>query len=85
MGKREEKMLNVKQVAERIGAGESSVRLWCSQGRFTGARQETTPFGSYWLIPEGALSTFEMQKRGRKPTPKAAKAAKSPARKRGTK
>lgn len=51
-------MLTVKETAARIGAGESSVRLWASQGRFEGAKQEETPFGSYWLIPEYALDGF---------------------------
>jgi len=65
MGKKEAKMLTVKEAAERIGAGESSVRLWAKQGKFDGARQEETPFGSYWLIPDSALEGFDNPGRGR--------------------
>jgi hypothetical protein len=65
MKKKEPTMLTVKETAARIGAGESSVRLWASQGRFVGARQEETPFGSYWLIPESALEGFSNSGRGR--------------------
>ena len=58
-------MLSVKEAAERIGAGQSSVRLWASQGRFPGARQQTTPFGPYWEIPEIDLKDFKNPGRGR--------------------
>lgn len=63
-------MLTAKQAAERIGAGESSVRLWASQGKFPGARQEETPFGKYWLIPASDLEGFTNQGRGRPAKPK---------------
>jgi hypothetical protein len=69
-GKTEEMMLNVKQVSQRISAGESSVRLWASQGRFPGAQLRETPMGSYWEIPESSLIGFENQGRGRPPKPK---------------
>jgi excisionase family DNA binding protein len=59
-------MLTVKQVAERLKVAGSSVRLWANQGRFPGARLESTPMGSYWLIPEAALTGFSKQKRGPK-------------------
>lgn len=65
MKNKESTMLTVKETAARIGAGESSVRLWASQGRFAGARQEETPFGSYWLIPEDTLEGFVNPGRGR--------------------
>lgn len=65
MAKRESRMLTVREAAEKIGAGESSVRLWASQGKFPGARQEETPFGSYWLIPESSLAGFSNPGRGR--------------------
>jgi hypothetical protein len=65
MKNKEPAMLTAKETAARIGAGESSVRLWASQGRFPGARQEETPFGSYWLIPETALEGFTNPGRGR--------------------
>lgn len=60
-------MLNVHEVAERLGAGVGSVRVWAWKGRFPGARKETTPLGDYWLIPESALEGFELSKPGPKP------------------
>jgi hypothetical protein len=65
--KRNEKMLNVHEVAEKLGASESSVRVWAWRGRFPGARKEVTPLGEYWLIPESALDGFELGKPGPKP------------------
>ena len=62
-------MLTVRETAGRIGAAESSVRLWVRQGKFAGARLEETPVGSYWMIPETALSSFEMGKAGRPQKP----------------
>lgn len=63
-------MLNVKQVAEVIKAGTSSVRKWAARGLFPGARHEETPLGSYWLIPETALDGFVKPTQGRKPAKK---------------
>jgi len=66
-----EKMLTTKQTAERLGAGESSIKLWCVQGRFPNAER----FGRAWMIPEKDLSGFEKQKPGPKPSaPKKGKA-----------
>lgn len=65
----EQKMLTVKEAAERIGAAEISVRIWASKGRFAGARKEQTPMGSYWVIPESALENFENPGRGRPQKP----------------
>ncbi|HKV40081.1 MAG TPA: helix-turn-helix domain-containing protein [Blastocatellia bacterium] len=59
------KMLTTGEVAKRLGAGISSVKLWANQGRFPGAVREQTPVGSYWMIPEAALKGFEMGKPGR--------------------
>jgi hypothetical protein len=66
-GKKGEKMLNVHQVAERLGVPVSSVRVWVWKGRFAGARKESTPLGDYWEIPESALEGFELSKPGPKP------------------
>jgi len=68
-GKTEEIMLSVKQVSQRISAGESSVRLWANQGKFPGAHLKETPMGSYWEIPESALEGFENPGRGRPQKP----------------
>jgi len=66
-----EKMLTVREVAERLGAGESSIRIWAAEGRFPGATRESPPAGSpYWLIPEAALDGFEKRDAGRPPKPK---------------
>lgn len=58
-------MLTAREVAERIGAAESSVRMWARTGRFPGAKLEQTPLGSYWVIPETALEDFSMRSAGR--------------------
>jgi len=64
-------MLTVKQVAERIGAGASSVRLWAKDGRFPGAELIEPPAGlPYWMIPDSALEGFSKQKPGPKPVAK---------------
>ncbi len=64
--------LTAAEAAERLGAGRSTVNLWCRQGLFPGARLEKSPVGDYWLIPETALKDFKPPDRGRKPKPKPA-------------
>ena len=65
-------MLTVKQVAELIGAGASSVRLWAKEGKFAGAQLIEPPAGlPYWMIPDTALDGFTLRGRGRPPKPKA--------------
>ena len=86
MAKRAEKLMTVREVAEQIDAGESSVRLWAKEGRFPGAKLEETRVGSYWLIPEAALVGFTNPGRGRPSTAKAVAARKRSAeKKRATK
>lgn len=64
-------MLTVKQVAERLGAGASSVRLWVKDGKFPGAQLIEPPAGlPYWMIPETALEGFVNPGRGRPAKPK---------------
>jgi len=60
-------MLTVRDVAERTGAGVSTVTLWCRQGRFPNAEQTDTPRGAVWYIPEGDLDGITMRGRGRPP------------------
>ena len=74
--------LTTADVAGRLGRPERTVRLWCKQGRFKGARSESTPRGDYWLIPESALKDFQEPERGR---PAKAKDNGKTARKRATK
>jgi hypothetical protein len=66
MGKgKASRLLTVREVAERLGAASSSVRAWCLEGRFVGARLEQSPTGAvYWLIPESALKDFVKRPRG---------------------
>jgi len=68
------KMLTTREVARMIGAAESSVRMWARKGRFSGAVEEESPRGSYWLIPDTSLKDFSMGKAGRPPKPKTSKA-----------
>lgn len=66
-----DRMLTVREVASRLGAGESSIRIWAAEGRFPGAKREEPPAGSpYWLIPEAALDGFIKRDAGRPPKPK---------------
>ena len=71
MPKKSAKMLTTGEVADRLGAAESSVRFWARTGRFPGATRVETPVGSYWMIPASAMSGFQMKKPG--PKPKATK------------
>jgi transposase len=65
MGKKEKKMLNVKEVASRLNVAAVSVRLWARRGRFPGAELKESELGvPYWLIPEDALAGFEKRKPG---------------------
>ena len=77
MKKRKAEMLTIREAAKRIGAAESSVRLWVRRGRFPGARLETSPVGSYLLIPDSDLDNFEMGSPGRPPKPKTEKKGKA--------
>jgi hypothetical protein len=64
--------LTTADVAAKLNTPERTVRLWCKQGRFTGARSVNTPRGDYWIIPAAALKTFQKPERGRPAKPKAA-------------
>ncbi len=69
------KEMTSSQVAERLGVAHSTVRAWCNKGLFPNATRHETPAGSYWLIPESALSDFQQPQPGRPPKPKADKAS----------
>ncbi|MBA3712379.1 MAG: hypothetical protein H0W76_07995 [Pyrinomonadaceae bacterium] len=56
--------LTIKQVAERTGAGASTIRLLCTQGVFPNAEAVETPRGVVWYIPEIDLVGFVPRKRG---------------------
>jgi hypothetical protein len=55
--------LTTAEAAEKYGAAQSSMRVWCWQGRFPNAERK----GRDWLIPEGDLEGFEARGRGRPP------------------
>jgi predicted DNA-binding transcriptional regulator AlpA len=61
-----ERLLSTKETAERLGAGESSIKLWCKQGRFPNAQKVS----NVWIIPESDLENFAKQKPGPKPAAK---------------
>lgn len=63
--------LTTKQVAERYGVLDATVRLWRRRGLFPHAYEQETPRGSVWMIPERDLKGFEPPKKtGRPPKPK---------------
>jgi hypothetical protein len=72
------RMLSLKEVSEITGAPASSVRLWVRQGRFPNAKRETTPIGSFWLVPETDLEGLELRAPGRPAGSKNKKPSKKP-------
>ena len=63
------RMLTTKEAGEKISADPGTVRMWCINGTFANAKQEETPRGPIWLIPETDLDGFERRSRGRPPKP----------------
>src|SRR5215813_3003701 len=59
------KMLTTREVAERLNANPGTIRMWCINGTFPNAKQEDTPRGPVWLIPETDLRGFTRRGRGR--------------------
>ncbi|HEV2123133.1 MAG TPA: helix-turn-helix domain-containing protein [Chloroflexota bacterium] len=51
-----ERMLTVKEVAERVRAHEVTVRRWLAEGRMKGYRPGGTKLG--WRIPESEVERF---------------------------
>ena len=60
------KEITTSKLAERYGVGHSTARGWCTAGLFPNARQEDTPRGAVWMIPEGDLEGFIPPRRGPK-------------------
>lgn len=78
------KELTTNEAAERLGVAPVTVRLWCKQGRFEGARSVETPRGPVWYIPEASLKGVGPRKPG--PVPKTkAQGDEKPSRKRASK
>lgn len=66
MGKEDTvRMMTTKETAEKLDADPGTVRMWCINGTFPNARQEETPRGPIWLIPETDLKGFKRRGRGR--------------------
>lgn len=65
--------LTTSQVAERMNVGQSTVNLWCRQGRFPNAQRVETPQGGYWLVPQSDVANFKPPKMGRPSTKKVGK------------
>jgi predicted site-specific integrase-resolvase len=61
------KLLSTADVAARYDADDSTVRLWCRQGKFKSAQQ----VGRDWVIPESDLEGFTPPVMGRPPKQKA--------------
>jgi excisionase family DNA binding protein len=55
------KLLSTADVAARLDADDSTVRLWCRQGKFKSAQQ----VGRDWVIPESDLDGFTPPPMGR--------------------
>lgn len=67
--------LSTKDVADRYGVLDATVRLWRRRGLFPHAYEAQTPRGPVWLIPEKDLRNFKPPKRGRIPKQPQEKAA----------
>lgn len=59
--------LTTSQAAERLGAGKSTVNLWCRQGSFPNAYAREEERGHVWYIPESDLNGFTPPPMGRPP------------------
>lgn len=57
--------LTTKQLAIRFDVHITTIRLWIKNGLFPGAREEQTPRGPVWLIPETDLEGFTPPPMGR--------------------
>jgi len=79
MATKDPQMLTVREAAERTGAAIPTVNLWCRSGKLAGARQESSPYGDYWLIPEASLEGVTVRGRGRPPKPKTSLGNEQPA------
>jgi hypothetical protein len=69
--------LTTKEVAERFGVLDATVRLWRRRNLFPNAYEQDTPRGPVWMIPEKDLKEFEPPKKtGRPPKAKEERAGK---------
>jgi hypothetical protein len=74
--------LTTKEVSERFGVLDATVRLWRRRGLFPNAYQLETPRGAVWIIPEGDLKGFHRPRKSVRPPNLKDEAEKSAAKKR---
>ncbi|HYJ47869.1 MAG TPA: helix-turn-helix domain-containing protein [Pyrinomonadaceae bacterium] len=74
--------LTTKEMSERFGVSEATVRLWLRRGLFPQAYKVETPRGAIWMIPEGDLKGFRPPQRTSQPPKNRDEAEKSVAMKR---
>ena len=60
--------LTTADVAERLGVSAITARWWCRRGMFPNAREQQTPRGPVWVIPESDLEGFTPPKRTGRPS-----------------
>jgi hypothetical protein len=48
-----------------VDVSRRTVAAWVQQGLFKGARLESSPAGSYWLVPTSEIDSFQPPKAGR--------------------
>ena len=60
-------MILLKEFSRRSGVPYPTLVRWVREGRIPGALMETSPTGSFWVVPESALKTWERPKLGRPP------------------
>lgn len=59
--------LTTREVSERFGVLDATVRLWRRRGFFPNAYEMETPRGPVWMIPEGDLEGFAPPKKTGRP------------------
>lgn len=60
-----EKMLTVKEVAQRLKRDRRTIQRYCERGIFVGATKSGPYELSGWIIPESEVKKFEQQYLGK--------------------
>lgn len=66
--KKPDKMLSLKEVADRLGENVETVRGWRKRKLFPHAELIDTPRGPVWQVPLSDLQNFQKPVAGRPPT-----------------
>lgn len=61
----DDKMLTVKEVAERLKRTTRTIQKYCDRGVFSGAKKSGPFERSGWLVPESEVEKFEQQYLGK--------------------